>query len=124
MLLLKTLVKFPVLFPVCSCFPLTSPLLFLACRVKHLILADPWGFPQKSIDPQKASKIPLWARMIGNLYKNFNPLWPVRFVGPLGKRSVKRERESGLTEKERGKTGREKRRQERVILQPYQGDKT
>ncbi|KAI5753134.1 hypothetical protein M8J77_023812 [Diaphorina citri] len=61
-------------------------------RVKHLILADPWGFPQKSIDPQKASKIPLWARMIGNLYKNFNPLWPVRFVGPLGQWVVEKMR--------------------------------
>uniref|UniRef100_A0A8D9BAX2 1-acylglycerol-3-phosphate O-acyltransferase ABHD5 n=2 Tax=Cacopsylla melanoneura TaxID=428564 RepID=A0A8D9BAX2_9HEMI len=61
-------------------------------RVKHLILADPWGFPQRSLDPKLVSKIPLWARMIGNLYKNFNPLWPVRFVGPLGQWVVEKMR--------------------------------
>lgn len=53
-------------------------------RVKHLILADPWGFPKKSLDPEKAAKIPMWVRAVANVYRNFNPLWPVRFVGPLG----------------------------------------
>lgn len=61
-------------------------------RVKHLILADPWGFPKKSLDPEKAAKIPMWVRAVANVYRNFNPLWPVRFVGPLGQWVVEKMR--------------------------------
>lgn len=43
-------------------------------RVKHLILADPWGFPEK---PNEIAA-PLWVRAIAKLYGNVNPLWILR----------------------------------------------
>lgn len=47
---------------------------FTIDRVKHLILADPWGFPER---PKEISA-PLWVRAIANLYANVNPLWILR----------------------------------------------
>lgn len=52
-------------------------------RVHHLILADPWGFPEENKNIK--SKIPWWAKGIFFALKSLNPLWPVRFVGPYGK---------------------------------------
>lgn len=46
----------------------------ILCRVKHLILADPWGFPEK---PKEISA-PLWVRAIAKIYGNVNPLWILR----------------------------------------------
>ncbi|XP_055639008.1 (Lyso)-N-acylphosphatidylethanolamine lipase isoform X2 [Toxorhynchites rutilus septentrionalis] len=53
-------------------------------RVKHLILADPWGFPEKPAVTDSSRKLPLWARPILAISKHLNPLWVVRFSGPLG----------------------------------------
>ncbi|XP_058820291.1 (Lyso)-N-acylphosphatidylethanolamine lipase [Topomyia yanbarensis] len=53
-------------------------------RVEHLILADPWGFPEKPTDLESRYKIPWWAKPIVALAKSGNPLWVVRFFGPLG----------------------------------------
>uniref|UniRef100_A0A8D8KAQ5 1-acylglycerol-3-phosphate O-acyltransferase ABHD5 n=1 Tax=Culex pipiens TaxID=7175 RepID=A0A8D8KAQ5_CULPI len=53
-------------------------------RVKHLILADPWGFPEKPKDVERPKKIPMWARAIVTASKPLNPLWILRFFGPLG----------------------------------------
>ncbi|KRT85198.1 hydrolase [Oryctes borbonicus] len=51
-------------------------------RVKHLILADPWGFPEK---PAESSvKIPLWIKVLAFTLQPFNPLWAVRAAGPFG----------------------------------------
>lgn len=52
--------------------------------VKHLILADPWGFPEKPPDYQ-LREIPIWVRAIAYTLQPFNPLWIVRVAGPLGK---------------------------------------
>lgn len=52
-------------------------------NVKHLILADPWGFPEKPKDPPKWNA-PLWARAIASMVQPLNPLWAVRFAGPFG----------------------------------------
>jgi hypothetical protein len=52
-------------------------------RIHHLILADPWGFPEE--DKNFKSKIPWWAKGIFYALKSLNPLWPVRFAGPYGK---------------------------------------
>jgi hypothetical protein len=54
-------------------------------RVKHLILADPWGFPEKPADIVQRFNIPLWVRAIAFVIQPFNPLWPVRVAGPFGK---------------------------------------
>lgn len=43
-------------------------------RVKHLILADPWGFPERP----KEIAAPLWVRAIAKVYGNVNPLWILR----------------------------------------------
>ena len=55
-------------------------------RVKHLILADPWGFPEKpSSDVVKATNnVPLWVKAIAYVVHPLNPFWAVRFAGPFG----------------------------------------
>lgn len=57
-------------------------------RVKHLILADPWGFPDK---PNEI-KAPLWVRAIGKLLTPMNPLWALRAAGPYGQWVVEKTR--------------------------------
>lgn len=52
-------------------------------RVKHLVLADPWGFPDKPPD-NEMKKIPSWIRLIGAVIKPFNPLAVLRAAGPWG----------------------------------------
>lgn len=52
-------------------------------RVKHLILADPWGFTEKPV-----KRLPLWVKvMMTVLYplSYLNPLATVRAAGPMGK---------------------------------------
>lgn len=53
-------------------------------RVKHLILADPWGFPEKPSDVATRVHIPLWVKAIAFAVQPLNPLWAVRFAGPFG----------------------------------------
>ncbi|XP_038076232.1 (Lyso)-N-acylphosphatidylethanolamine lipase-like [Patiria miniata] len=59
-------------------------------RVKHLVLADPWGFPEKP--PPEELQFPLWVRAIGAVAMRFNPLSSIRAAGPLGPRLLKRVR--------------------------------
>lgn len=54
-------------------------------RVRHLILADPWGFPEKPPDSQRRP-LPLWVRAVAYTLQPFNPLAAVRAAGPWGKR--------------------------------------
>lgn len=65
-------------------FLATSYALSYPDRVKHLILADPWGFPEKPADSENRPKPPLWAQAILVAAKPLNPLWILRFFGPLG----------------------------------------
>ena len=66
---------------------------YLACsyaiqypeRVEHLILADPWGIPEKPPPGEENFKIPIWAKVIVALVSPFNPLAVVRAAGPWGK---------------------------------------
>lgn len=51
-------------------------------RVKHLILADPWGFPER---PEDFKDVPLLIRTISYVMKPFNPLAGIRVAGPFGK---------------------------------------
>lgn len=53
-------------------------------RVKHLILADPWGFPEKPPDVNARTQIPLWVKAIAFVVQPLNPLWAVRVAGPFG----------------------------------------
>uniref|UniRef100_A0A8C4QSU4 1-acylglycerol-3-phosphate O-acyltransferase ABHD5 n=1 Tax=Eptatretus burgeri TaxID=7764 RepID=A0A8C4QSU4_EPTBU len=51
-------------------------------RVKHLILVDPWGFPEK---PQNfEDRLPTWLRAAGLLVSQFNLLAGLRMAGPWG----------------------------------------
>lgn len=52
-------------------------------HVKHLILADPWGFPEKPVEHIKRD-IPLWVRALAYTLSPFNPLWAIRMAGPWG----------------------------------------
>lgn len=55
-------------------------------RVKHLILADPWGFPERPGDTlSNKVSLPYWVKAIAFVVSPLNPLWAVRASGPLGK---------------------------------------
>lgn len=53
-------------------------------RIKHLILADPWGFPERPVEPASRPPIPLWVKAIAYVVQPLNPLWAVRVAGPFG----------------------------------------
>lgn len=53
-------------------------------RVKHLILADPWGFPEKPADAAAKANLPFWVKVIAFAVQPLNPLWAVRVAGPFG----------------------------------------
>lgn len=50
-------------------------------RVRHLILADPWGFPEM---PKEYREVPLVIRTVALMVQSFNPLAGIRVAGPLG----------------------------------------
>ena len=54
-------------------------------RVRHLLLADPWGFPEKPADGMRQYPIPTWIKVIAKIIEPFNPLAILRATGPLGK---------------------------------------
>ena len=53
-------------------------------RVKHLILVDPWGFPERPSDFDQKREIPTWARVVRALIEPFNPFSALRVAGPWG----------------------------------------
>uniref|UniRef100_A0A1L8DAN3 1-acylglycerol-3-phosphate O-acyltransferase ABHD5 n=1 Tax=Nyssomyia neivai TaxID=330878 RepID=A0A1L8DAN3_9DIPT len=61
-------------------------------RVKHLVLADPWGFPDKPADYGTKYNIPVWVRVLAFAMQPLNPLWAVRAAGPFGQWVVSRAR--------------------------------
>lgn len=61
-------------------------------RVKHLVLADPWGFPEKPADITTKYNIPLWVRAIAFVVTPMNPLWALRAAGPFGQWIVEKAR--------------------------------
>ncbi|KAM8713931.1 hypothetical protein ACLKA7_014140 [Drosophila subpalustris] len=61
-------------------------------RVRHLILADPWGFPEKPPDSTTTKQIPLWLRAIARVLTPLNPLWALRAAGPFGQWVVQKTR--------------------------------
>ena len=66
---------------------------YLACayalryphRVRHLILADPWGMNEKPPPGEEPFRIPRWARFVAAMLSPFNPFSALRAAGPLGK---------------------------------------
>ncbi|XP_011177916.2 (Lyso)-N-acylphosphatidylethanolamine lipase isoform X2 [Zeugodacus cucurbitae] len=61
-------------------------------KVHHLILADPWGFPEKPSDANNTRQIPLWVRALAYALTPLNPLWALRAAGPLGQWVVEKTR--------------------------------
>ena len=61
-------------------------------RVKHLILADPWGFPERPKDIVQRYNIPWYIRGLFQIFKHFNPLAALRLTGPYGQRTIQRAR--------------------------------
>lgn len=56
--------------------------------MKHLILADPWGFQEKPADAQ----YPIWVRVVVKMVTPMNPLWMMRAAGPYGQWMVEKTR--------------------------------
>ena len=57
-------------------------------RIKHLILADPWGFPVKPTEDPIHRHIPVWVKFLGAVLSPFNPLAGLRAAGPWGRFSA------------------------------------
>ncbi|XP_041844759.1 1-acylglycerol-3-phosphate O-acyltransferase ABHD5 isoform X2 [Melanotaenia boesemani] len=53
-------------------------------RVKHIIVVEPWGFPEGQDTVDTDRPIPVWIKAIGAMFSPFNPLAGLRLVGPLG----------------------------------------
>uniref|UniRef100_S4RF33 Abhydrolase domain containing 5, lysophosphatidic acid acyltransferase n=1 Tax=Petromyzon marinus TaxID=7757 RepID=S4RF33_PETMA len=51
-------------------------------RVKQLILVDPWGFPERPLNPDQERPVPMWVKAIGFVLSPFNPLAGLRAAGP------------------------------------------
>lgn len=61
-------------------------------RVHHLILADPWGFPEKPKDVNTKYNVPVWVKAIAFAVQPLNPLWALRAAGPWGQWVVEKTR--------------------------------
>ncbi|KAG9329946.1 hypothetical protein JZ751_028517 [Albula glossodonta] len=65
-------------------------------RVSHLILADPWGFPERphpgaqSSGAVKRPAPPAWVKALASILSFFNPLAVIRAAGPWGPGLVNR----------------------------------
>lgn len=64
-------------------------------NVRHLILVDPWGFPDRPDRPGPGEegrnpKLPTWVRAVARVVSLFNPLSGLRAVGPAGPGMVKK----------------------------------
>ncbi|XP_068413605.1 1-acylglycerol-3-phosphate O-acyltransferase ABHD5 isoform X2 [Eschrichtius robustus] len=59
-------------------------------RVSHLILVEPWGFPERPDIADEERPIPIWIRALGAALTPFNPLASLRIAGPFGLSLVQR----------------------------------
>ena len=53
-------------------------------RVRHLVLVDPWGFPDRPTEGTRLH-VPAYIKVIATMLQPFNPLAAVRVAGPWGK---------------------------------------
>lgn len=53
-------------------------------HIKHLILEDPWGFPEYDPSHKSTLKIPLWGKAIMTSLNYLNAMSAVRAAGPAG----------------------------------------
>lgn len=59
-------------------------------RAKHLILVEPWGFPERPSSAEHERPIPIWIKALGAILSPFNPLAGLRIAGPFGLSLVQR----------------------------------
>lgn len=57
---------------------------FYTYRAKHLILVEPWGFPERPSSAEHERPIPIWIKALGAVLSPFNPLAGLRIAGPFG----------------------------------------
>ncbi|CAG7713095.1 unnamed protein product [Allacma fusca] len=58
--------------------------------VAHLVLADPWGLPEK---PDKVFRqIPWYIKTVAYIFRPLNPFWAIRAAGPKGPALLERAR--------------------------------
>ena len=62
----------------------TSYALTHAKHVQHLILVDPWGFPECPTQLEQRRDIPRWVRAVRFMISPFNPFSGLRLAGPWG----------------------------------------
>ena len=56
-----------------------------ANRVQHLILVDPWGFPELPHDfDQRLSDVPMWLKIVRPVLASLSPFAALRAAGPWG----------------------------------------
>lgn len=73
----------------CWCFqPEHESCAFVPDRVKHMVLVEPWGFPERPDTAEEDRPIPVWIKALGAMFSPFNPLAGLRLLGPLGKAGV------------------------------------
>lgn len=53
-------------------------------HIKHLILVDPWGLPERPADMEVRREVPVWVRVVAMIIEPFNPFTPLRAAGPWG----------------------------------------
>ncbi|KAL7976748.1 hypothetical protein Chor_008697 [Crotalus horridus] len=59
-------------------------------EVKHLLLVEPWGFPERPSNAEHERTIPIWIKALGAILSPFNPLAGLRIAGPFGLSLVQR----------------------------------
>uniref|UniRef100_A0A4W4FNP3 1-acylglycerol-3-phosphate O-acyltransferase ABHD5 n=1 Tax=Electrophorus electricus TaxID=8005 RepID=A0A4W4FNP3_ELEEL len=52
--------------------------------VSHLVLVEPWGFPERPDAQGSDCQVPMWIKALGTALNPFNPLALLRMAGPLG----------------------------------------
>lgn len=53
-------------------------------RVAHLVLEDPWGFPEFQPNRPLGKRMPTWAKILQSILNHMNALASVRLLGPFG----------------------------------------
>jgi len=62
-----------------ACYSMSYPQ-----HIKHLILVDPWGLPERPADMEVRREVPVWVRVVAMIIEPFNPFTPLRAAGPWG----------------------------------------
>ncbi|EFO14946.2 hydrolase [Loa loa] len=58
-------------------------------RVRHLVLVDPWGFPEKPLEISRQQNYPVWIKVAARAMSFFYPLTALRWAGPYGVSMIK-----------------------------------